>query len=266
MRADQGVALVSLMFGVGLLVLGRGAGLAVAQQSAPTATVDIRDRLSRSIGTVSLREEQGGVRITGFLRNMAPGSHGLHVHSVGQCLSPSFASAGPIFNPSGKKHGLRNPAGPEVGDLPALVVGADGTANLDAVVRGATISSGSTALLGGAGTTLIIHSGDDDQITEPEGNSGDRSACGVVLPTDAGAASATAQSRSPGQVANLSQPTLTTVPKPAAAQPPSAAQPAAASPRSGGDSGNILTSPLLAAALGVVLLVAGYFVRRRRRE
>jgi Cu-Zn family superoxide dismutase len=265
------VVLVSLMFGVGLLVFGRGPGLDAAQQPAPTATADIRDRLSRFIGTASLREEQGGVHITGFLRNLAPGSHGLHVHSVGQCLSPTYASAGAIFNPSGRKHGLRNPAGPQVGDLPPLVVGADGTASLDAAVRGATISSGSTGLLGGAGTSLIIHAADDDQVTEPEGNAGDRSACGVILPTDAVAASATAQSRSPGQVAAVSQPTLTAVPnvqKPAAAQPSAAASPpsSAAPTRSGGDSGNIMTSPLLAAALGVVLVVAGYLVRRQRRD
>jgi Cu/Zn superoxide dismutase len=40
-----------------------------------------------------------------------------------RCDPPDFATAGGIFNPSGKQHGLRNPDGPMAGDLPNLVVG-----------------------------------------------------------------------------------------------------------------------------------------------
>jgi Cu-Zn family superoxide dismutase len=225
-----------------------------------TAIADVRDRLSRFIGTASFREEQGGVRVTAVLRNLPPGPHGLHIANLGYCLSPEFLSAGEIFNPTARQHGLRNPAGPQVGDLPSLLVGADGSANLDAVAQGATLSSGPAALLGGRGTALILHRGDDDQLTNPDGNAGDRIACGVILPSDPVAASATAQSRAPVPAAAPVQPAV--VPGGAAA----AAQPVPAAQRANNDQSTIIGAPLFAGGLGVLIIAIGYFLRRQARH
>jgi Cu-Zn family superoxide dismutase len=256
-------------------------GTASAQLQPTTATADVRDRLSRFIGTATLREEQGGVHVTAQLRNLAEGPHGLHIDDVGKCLSPAFLSAGGIFNPTGKQHGLRNPAGPQVGDLPSLIVGADGSATLDAMARGATLSSGATALLGRNGTALVLHRGDDDQLTDPEGNAGDRIACGVILPGDPVAASATAQSRPPAaavQPTPAPVPVATPVAAPPVAAPPVAAPPVATpsrpvatasqpvnapSPPASSDPRTPVGAPVVAAVLGVLLIMAGYLLRRQ---
>ncbi|HEV7665124.1 MAG TPA: superoxide dismutase family protein [Chloroflexota bacterium] len=226
-----------------------------AQLFTATASADLRDRLSRFIGTVMLREESGGVHLTADLRNLPPGAHGFHIDNVGQCVSPSFLSAGSIFNPTGKRHGLRNPAGPQVGDLPSLTVAANGTATLDLVVPGASLTSGPTSLFGGSGTALVVYANDDDQVTEPEGGAGERMACGVILPTDAAAVSATAQARSPALVAANSTVAATV----AKAAPASAAASQVIPDSRGGPT----FSPALVGIFGLVLLGAGYLMRRR---
>jgi Cu-Zn family superoxide dismutase len=222
------------------------------------ATADVRDRLSRIIGTVTLREEQDSVHVTGTFRNLPAGPHGLHIDNIGRCLSPAFSSAGGIFNPNGKQHGLRNPAGPQVGDLPVLMVGADGTAAVDMVAVSATLGSAPTSLLGGNGTALVIHAGDDDQLTDPDGNAGDRIACGVILPSDSGALSATALARAATIV-----PTGVG-PAPATTTPPT--PPVAAGQGNARDQGVNASTSLLAGALGVVLIATGVLVRRRRHS
>lgn len=64
------------------------------------------------IGTATLHEVQGGVRIDLDVAQLPPSIHALHVHAVGKCEGPDFKSAGPHFNPEGKKHGTQNPEGP----------------------------------------------------------------------------------------------------------------------------------------------------------
>jgi superoxide dismutase, Cu-Zn family len=266
-----------------LLVASVLASVASAQ-ARPAAVADVRDRLSRFLGTVTFVEETGGVHLQGTLRNLPAGPHGFHIANIAKCLSPSFLSAGAIFNPTGKKHGLRNAAGPQVGDLPSLVIAADGTATLDLVAAGATLSSGPTSLIGGDGTALVIHVGDDDQVTEPEGNAGERLACGVILPTDPVAASATAQSRGPTTASATATPSVIQMPPQGAAvvavpQSAPVAQPVAqvaqqrpqvvpvaqeTQPvRPGSNIGSILGSPPVIGGLGLVLLVAGYLLHRR---
>jgi len=109
---------------------------------------------------------------------LTPGDHGVHLHAVGKCEEPAFASAGGHLNPAGRQHGMNNPAGRHLGDLPNLVAGADGTATLSYPL-GDPASSLSASLFDADGTALVIHAGPDDYITDPSGNSGGRVACGV---------------------------------------------------------------------------------------
>jgi Cu/Zn superoxide dismutase len=44
----------------------------------------------------------------------------------GRLIATAFATAGGIFNPFGKQHGLLNTAGPMAGDVPSLVIGPAG--------------------------------------------------------------------------------------------------------------------------------------------
>lgn len=112
---------------------------------------------------------------------LAPGTHGIHLHAVGKCEGPDFTSAGGHLNPAGKQHGLHNPAGSHLGDLPNLTVGEDGTATLS---HGLGMSGQALLadLFDADGTALVIHAGPDDQVTDPSGNSGGRISCGVFAP------------------------------------------------------------------------------------
>ena len=108
---------------------------------------------------------------------LAPGAHGIHLHSVGRCDGPDFKSAGPHWNPAGRQHGHDNPQGAHLGDLPNLVAGADGKATASFTIEGDMADAD--------GTSLVIHAKPDDNKTDPSGNSGDRIAC-VALTTRAG--------------------------------------------------------------------------------
>jgi Cu-Zn family superoxide dismutase len=80
----------------------------------------------------------------------------------------------------GHQHGLDNPHGAHGGDLPNLVVNAAGQGHLNATTDRATLSSGQVSLFDADGSSLIIHAAEDDQVTDPTGNSGGRIACGVI--------------------------------------------------------------------------------------
>ena len=127
------------------------------------------------VGRATATEVTGGIRFTVDARALPPGTHGAHVHSVGRCDAPDFASAGPHWNPTGAKHGALNPMGPHRGDLPNLIVGADGRGTIGVVVPGASMAG----LLDADGAAMMIHAGADDLSTDPGGNSGGRIACGV---------------------------------------------------------------------------------------
>jgi Cu-Zn family superoxide dismutase len=112
------------------------------------------------------------------------GMHGAHLHTVGKCEGPKFTSAGGHWNPTGKQHGHQNPAGYHTGDLGNLGVGADGKLTAGLLVPGARLSSNGVGdgpvLLDADGAALVIHAAQDDEKTDPSGNSGDRIACAVL--------------------------------------------------------------------------------------
>ncbi len=156
---------------------------ACAQQAAThDAYALLKDANGRETGTATFTEDSSGVvHIDVRASGLSPGLHGIHVHEKGNC-SPPFASAGAHFNPLGKHHGLKNPDGPHAGDLPDLQVNADGVGYLNTTTDRFTLSPGPTTVFDSDGSSLVIHSGPDDQMTDPAGNSGDRVACGVIVP------------------------------------------------------------------------------------
>ncbi|WP_375392563.1 superoxide dismutase family protein [uncultured Sphingomonas sp.] len=127
-------------------------------------------------GRARVTEVAGGLRVTIDARGLAPGQHGAHLHTVGRCNPPDFASAGGHWNPAGARHGSMNPQGPHAGDLPNLVIGPDGRGALGVTLAGATMDG----LLDADGAALVIHAAGDDLMTDPSGNSGARIACGVL--------------------------------------------------------------------------------------
>ena len=153
---------------------------------ASAAFVDVT---GASVGWARLVEDASGiVHVSVHVSGLAPGLHGIHIHSVGAC-SPTFAAAGGHYNPLGHQHGLDNPSGPHAGDLPNLVVNEAGIGHLDATTDRVTLSPGAATLFdataGAVGSAFIIHANPDDQVTDAgNGGSGARIACAVIEAAD----------------------------------------------------------------------------------
>jgi Cu-Zn family superoxide dismutase len=158
--------------------MGSGTVWAVGERAA----APLRNAEGQVLGMAIFTQEAQGVRISVTVKGLSPGEHGIHIHSVGKCEPPDFLSAGPHFNPTNKKHGLHNPEGPHAGDLPNLVVGEDGSAVYEHITDRVTLTPGELSLFDEDGSSLVIHAGPDDQMTDPAGNSGARVLCGVITP------------------------------------------------------------------------------------
>jgi Cu-Zn family superoxide dismutase len=142
------------------------------------ATATLRTATGADAGRATVTDVAGGMRVTLDARGLQPGTHGAHLHTVGRCDAPDFASAGPHWNPDGRQHGAMNPRGPHAGDMPNLIVGTDGRGTVGVTLPGATVAG----LLDADGGALVVHANPDDLMTDPSGNSGGRIACGVFTP------------------------------------------------------------------------------------
>jgi superoxide dismutase, Cu-Zn family len=139
----------------------------------------MRDARGRDLGTLRLVDHPGSIAVTGQLSGLPPGELAIHIHERGACEAPAFESAGAHWNPQGRQHGLQNPQGPHLGDMPNITVRETGIADVNV-----NTSAGNLRGDGGAmdadGAAVVIHAGPDDHRTDPSGNSGDRIACGVI--------------------------------------------------------------------------------------
>src|SRR5579862_9102430 len=153
--------------------------------SAAKTVVEMKDAQGKSVGTVTIVESGTGEKGAGVvldlnLHDLPPGTHGIHFHQNAKCDGPDFKSAGPHFNPDGKKHGLQNPDGHYAGDMNNFTVNAKGRAKFKTVNKDVTLGDDSHSLFSNGGTALMIHAKADDMKTDPAGNAGDRIACGVI--------------------------------------------------------------------------------------
>ncbi len=168
-----------------LAVTAAIAGSSVAG-GATRATATLVDVGGAEVGWARLVEDASRVvHVNVHVKGLTPGLHGIHIHSVAAC-SPTFAAAGPHYNPLGRRHGLDNADGAHAGDLPNLIVNADGVGHLNATTDRVTLSSGQTTLfdatVNAVGSSFIIHANEDDQVTDAtNGGSGGRIACGVIV-------------------------------------------------------------------------------------
>ena len=173
----------------GLVLVAALSTTAAAGAVGERATGSFVDGTGKQIGTAELTQEAGQVRVIVRFDNadvVKAGNHGFHFHAVGRCDGPDFMSAGGHFNPTAKQHGLKNPAGPHVGDLPNLPIDAT---TLNQSGRGysfvttsnmVTLTAGAASVFDADGTALVVHANPDDEVTDPAGNSGARIACAVL--------------------------------------------------------------------------------------
>lgn len=145
-----------------------------------TAQAELRDSSGQIRARATAEEAGDSVRVRIESAGMKPGAYGAHIHAVGRCDPPSFNSAGAHWNPTGHKHGKDNPAGMHKGDLPNLLVGADGRGSFEYTIPNASLERGDFEMLDSDGAAVVVHAAADDYRTDPSGNSGARIACGVL--------------------------------------------------------------------------------------
>ena len=167
-----------------ILILTAAAALTAcetAREPAGGAPMPLIDSAGRQIGTVVAWQTTGGISFRVSASGLPHGLHGIHVHPIGRCDPPDFASAGTHWNPAGKQHGLNDPNGPHAGDLPNVEVAANGVLSQTVVLPNATMAQ----LLDADGSSIMIHAQADDYVSQPAGNSGTKIACAVLGPAQA---------------------------------------------------------------------------------
>ena len=110
---------------------------------------------------LSFDDGKSEVKVDVTLPGALAGFHGFHIHSVGLCAAPSFASAGGHLgeNPTDPGHRHRN----HDGDLPVLLVNADGHAQ----ARFDSDRISFAELADADGSAFIIHAGPDNYANIP---------------------------------------------------------------------------------------------------
>lgn len=130
-------------------------------------------------GSVSFTqaEPDAPTMIAAHFEGMAAGTHGIHVHEIGDCSAEDFTSAGGHFNPMDVPHAGPGDAERHAGDLGNIECGEDGVCHLELESELLTVEEGPGSVVGRA---VILHEKADDLVSQPTGAAGARLACGVV--------------------------------------------------------------------------------------
>lgn len=146
------------------------------------AWATLLDGDEKDLGKARIKAGPEGVVIRLSLKGLAPGWKAIHVHEKGTCEDhhEGFVASGGHVDPHDREHGLLNPDGPELGDLPNIWVHDDGHVKAEIYAPGLTLTGEGNGLLSGDGTALVIHEKPDDHRSQPIGGAGSRVACGVV--------------------------------------------------------------------------------------
>ncbi len=133
-------------------------------------------------GRVAFFPNPHGISLMAQLTGLPAGTHAFHLHETGSC-EPDFTAAGGHFNPTGAAHGILDPDGPHLGDLPNIHVPESGELTLEYFVRNVSVDPmAANTLFDDNGSAVVIHQGADDYVTDPAGAAGTRISCGVVEP------------------------------------------------------------------------------------
>lgn len=135
-----------------------------------------------AIGTIKFSDSAAGLVVTPNLKGLKAGDHGFHIHQNPECgakekdgkITAGLAAGGHYDPAKSEKH--EGPKGHgHMGDLPVLVVGADGAAN-----HAMTVARLKVADI--KGRAVVIHEGGDNFSDQPKplGGGGGRVACGGI--------------------------------------------------------------------------------------
>lgn len=156
--------------------------------SAATLTIPMNEALpdgqGQSLGNIVVSETPYGLLFSPHLSGLLPGIHGFHIHQNPSCMPgmekgkavPALMAGGHLDPAKTGKHlGPYNDKG-HLGDLPGLVVNADGTATYE------ILAPRLRSLSELKGHSLMVHAGGDNYSDNPAklGGGGARFACGVI--------------------------------------------------------------------------------------
>lgn len=152
------------------------------QPNHPTAIARLQGSINAPsvIGEVLFYQLSGGVYIKSYIigipevnSNGTPTKfHGFHIHERGDCfpgtITESFPDTGNHYNPTNSKHPFH------AGDLPPILV-ANGVGILSVYTSAFNVNDI-------IDKSIILHENPDDFHTQPSGDSGNKIACGVIMP------------------------------------------------------------------------------------
>ena len=122
--------------------------------AAERAAAKLTNAAGNIVGTDFFEQTPVGVAILLEVGGLPPGWHAVHLHGVGACRPDFLASKGHI-NPANVSHGIKNPQGPDNGDLPNIFVGRNGRAVVEMFTTWVSVRSGQVPLLDNDGSALI---------------------------------------------------------------------------------------------------------------
>ena len=162
-----------------------------AEPGSDDARAVLYDAAGERVGTVKFADEDDGVHVKAVVdATFAAGFHGFHVHANNDasngsgCVAPAFVSADGHFKETGQDHAAH------AGDMPVLLVNADGSAEARFVTDRFSVADI-------VGRAVIVHASADnyanipsryltgtltavDSTTLNTGDAGGRLACGVI--------------------------------------------------------------------------------------
>ena len=185
-----GAAALVLVGGAGALA-GSAAGTDRGHDGFAAIRVTLHGTDGSKVGWVTMHQTFNKVVVSGIARGLSPGFHGFHIHAIGLC-DPA-APAGPVTTAGGHYTGGFPNHGEHAGDMPSLLVTADGHAFTSFITDRFTLDD----LRDADGSAVMVHAGRDnfaniptrytsggvpgpDAATLATGDAGARVACGVI--------------------------------------------------------------------------------------
>lgn len=136
---------------------------------------------SNVLGNVVFTEENGTVKMVAILEGLTSGLHAIHLHEKADCSSADGKSTGGHWNPTAQPHGKWGATeGYHKGDIGNFKADENGNGSITFSTDQWCIGCEDKTkdILGKA---IIVHTGEDDFVTQPTGAAGGRISCGAII-------------------------------------------------------------------------------------